>query len=115
MCDVYLPSASSTESCDTSYSSSREEMVVSSTVQAYEGEPRASNEDFDETDKDSFSPVMFRLRLEQNIPATKCLVCCVFVLFSNAKSSLRMVSCVRCHNILFLRTMRGEGSPWSVL
>ena len=46
--DVYLPSASSTESCSTSYSSSREEMAVVSTVQPYEGEPRASNEDFDE-------------------------------------------------------------------
>ena len=42
--DVYLPSARSTESCDTSYSSSRKEMVVVSTVQPYEGEPRASNE-----------------------------------------------------------------------
>ena len=46
--DVYLPSASSTDSCDTSYSSSKEEMEVASTVQPYEGEPRASNEDFDE-------------------------------------------------------------------
>ena len=45
--DVYLPSASSTESCDTSYSSSREEMVVACTVQPYERGPRASNEDFD--------------------------------------------------------------------
>ena len=36
--DVYLPSASSSESCDTSYSSSREEMEVASTVQPYEGE-----------------------------------------------------------------------------
>ena len=42
------PSVSSTESCDTSYSSSREEMEVASTVQPYEGEPRASNEDFDD-------------------------------------------------------------------
>ena len=46
--DVYLPSASSTESCDTSHSSSKEEMEVASTVQPYVGEPRASNEDFDE-------------------------------------------------------------------
>ena len=46
--DVEQPSASSTESCDTSYSSSREEMEVASTVQPYEGEPRVSNEDFDE-------------------------------------------------------------------
>ena len=46
--DVYLPSASSTESFDTSYASSKEEMEVASTVQPYEGEPRASNKDFDE-------------------------------------------------------------------
>ena len=46
--DVYLPSASSTESCDTSHSSNKEEMDVATTVQPYEGEPRASNEDFDE-------------------------------------------------------------------
>ena len=46
--DVYLPSASSTKSCDTSYSSSKEEIEVASTVQSYEGEPRASNEDFEE-------------------------------------------------------------------
>ena len=45
--DVYLPSASSSESCDTSYSSSKEEMEVASTAQPYEGEPRAPNEDFD--------------------------------------------------------------------
>ena len=46
--DAYLPSAASNESCDTSYSSSKEEMEVASTVQPYEGGPRASNEDFDE-------------------------------------------------------------------
>ena len=47
--DVYLPSASSTESCDTSYSSNKvEEMGIASTVQPYEGELLASNEDFDE-------------------------------------------------------------------
>ena len=46
--DVYLLSASSTEGCDTSYSSSREEMEVASMVQPYEGEPRTSNGDLDE-------------------------------------------------------------------
>ena len=46
--DVKLPSESSTESRDTSCSSSREEMEVASAVQPYKGEPRASNEDFDE-------------------------------------------------------------------
>ena len=46
--DEYLPSANSMESCDTSHSSSRGGMEVASTVQPYEGEPRASNEDFDE-------------------------------------------------------------------
>ena len=45
--DEYLPSANSMESCDTSHSSSRGEMEVPSMVQPYEGEPRASNEDFD--------------------------------------------------------------------
>ena len=44
----YLPSANSMESSDTSHSSSRGGMEVASTVQPYEGEPRASNEDFDE-------------------------------------------------------------------
>ena len=52
--DVYLPSASPTESCDTSYSSNKEEMEVASTVQPYEGEPRASNEDFDEDGQTRF-------------------------------------------------------------
>ena len=46
--DVYLPSASSTESFVTSYSSSKEEMEVASMVYPYQGEPRASNESFDE-------------------------------------------------------------------
>ena len=46
--DVYLPSASSTESFDTSFSSSKEEMEVASPIQPYEGEPLTSNEDFDE-------------------------------------------------------------------
>ena len=44
--DVYLPSASSTESFDTSYSSSKEEMEVSNMIQPYEGKPRASYENF---------------------------------------------------------------------
>ena len=46
--NVYLPSSSSTKSCDTSYSSSKEEMEVVSMIQPYEWEPQASNEDFNE-------------------------------------------------------------------
>ena len=46
--NVHLPLASSTESFDRLYLGSREEMEAASTVQPYEGEPRASNEDFDE-------------------------------------------------------------------
>ena len=46
--DVYLPSKNSTESCNTSHLSSREETEVARTVQPFEEEPRASNEDFDE-------------------------------------------------------------------
>ena len=45
--DVYIPSASSTGSCDTSSPSSEEEMEVASTVQPERG-PHASSEDFDE-------------------------------------------------------------------
>ena len=98
--------------------SSKEEMEVASTVQPYEGEPRRSNEDFDDkSDKNGFSPAVFRSRLEQKIPVTEYLVCCICVLSSMAKSMLRMGSCVRfCyHNIIFLRTTWGEGSPRSVL
>ena len=45
--NVYLPQISFTASCDTSYFISKEEMKVVRTVEPYEGEPRASNEDFD--------------------------------------------------------------------
>ena len=50
MCDgdVYLPSVCSTESSDTSYSSSKEEMEVASRTRRYEGELRAPNEDDDD-------------------------------------------------------------------
>lgn len=42
-------------------------MDVASTVQPYEEEPRASNENFQSTksDKDGFSPAVVRSRLEQ--------------------------------------------------
>ena len=46
--NVYLPQASFTASCDTSYLISKDEMEVASTVEPYEGEPCASNKDFDE-------------------------------------------------------------------
>ena len=39
--DVYLSSATSTESCDTFYLSSNGEIEVASMVQPYEGEPHA--------------------------------------------------------------------------
>ena len=38
--DVYKPSTSFTESCDTLHSSSSEEMEVASTIQPYEKGPR---------------------------------------------------------------------------
>ena len=52
----------------TSYSSSKEEIEVARTVQPFEEEPRASNKDFDkdlQRDKDVFSPVVLRSRLER--------------------------------------------------
>ena len=71
------------------------------------------------TDFSTISPLRcsLRSRLKQKVPVTECLACCVCVLFSMAKSILRMNTCVRfcCHNILFLRTMCGEGSSRSVL
>ena len=64
------------------------------------------------TDKDSFSLTVF-----SSVPVTEYLVYCVCVLFSLAKSMLGMGSGVRffCHNILFLRTMWGEGSSVSAV
>ena len=72
--DLYLPSASSNERCDTSYSSDTEEMEVASTVQPYEGEPRASKTISTKTDKGGFSPAVFRSILEQKTPVTEYLV-----------------------------------------
>lgn len=46
--DIYYPSASSSESWDTSYSKSKEEMTVASTVQPEEEELSLSSEDFEE-------------------------------------------------------------------
>ena len=48
-------------------------------------------------------------------PVTEYLVWFFCVLFSKAKSILRMGSCVRFCNISFLRTKCGEGSPGSAL
>ena len=69
------------------------------------------------TDKDGFSPAVFRSKLEQKIPVSECLVWLVCILFSMAKSMLRMGSCVRlcCYKILFLCTTCGGGSPSSAV
>ena len=64
------------------------------------------------TDKDAFLPALFRSRLEKKIPVTESVVGCVCVLFSMAKSMLRMGSCVRfcCHSICdHPRGFREEG------
>ena len=44
---VYLPLAGSTESFDTSYSGSKEELEVASMVQPFKEEPPESKKDFD--------------------------------------------------------------------
>ena len=74
--DVYLPSASSNESFDTSYASSKEEMGVESTVQPYEIKENRVHQTKISTknDKDGFSRAVFRSRLEQKTPVTECLV-----------------------------------------
>ena len=95
--DVYLPSARSTESCDTSYSSSRKEMVVVSTVQPYKGEPRASNESSTFSIKKFFNSlslpeVWFEpISWESCIPYTKNYL--LSVLFS------LVFNLLECHNL----------------
>ena len=69
--DVYLPSASSTESFDAAYPSNKEEMEVASTVQPYEGEPRASNEDFDEDWQRRFLACGVQVKIRTKTPVTE--------------------------------------------
>ena len=52
------------------------------------------------THRDGFSRAVFRTRLEQKTPVIECLVCYVCVLFSMAKSILRMGSCVSFNFLL---------------
>ena len=47
------------------------------------------------TDKDDFSPVVFKSRLDQKNPVIQCLVCCFCVLFLMTKSMERMAIFVR--------------------
>ena len=89
--DVYSPSASSTKSFDTSYSSSKKEMEVARTLQPYEGRT-VQTKISTHTDQDGFLCAVFRSRLEQKSPVTKCLVCFVCDLFPMSKSMLRMGS-----------------------
>lgn len=63
--DVYLPSASSTESRDTSYSSSNEEMEVASMVSHTEENLVHQTKISTKTDKESFSPAVFSSRVKQ--------------------------------------------------
>ena len=92
--DVYLSSASSTESCDTSYSSFNEEIDVATTVQPYEGESRASK-DFDKDWQRRFLACDIQVKIEQKNLIIECLVFCFCVLFLIAKSMERMASFVR--------------------
>ena len=114
--DVYLLSASSTETCDTLYSSNKEEIEVASAVQPYEGEPRASiaNEDVDGVWQSRFLTCGVQVKIRtKKLPLLNVCECCVCVMFSMAKSVFRIGSCTRvcCHNILFLRAKCDKGSP----
>ena len=104
--DVYLLSASSTETCDTLYSSNKEEIEVASAVQPYEGELRASiaNEDVDGVWQSRFLACGVQVKIRtKKLPLLNVCECCVCVMFSMAKSMFRIGSCTRvcCHNILF--------------
>ena len=60
-------------------------------LQPYEGEPHQTRIST-HTDQDGFLCAVFRSRLEQKSPVTKCLVCFVCDLFPMSKSMLRMGS-----------------------
>ena len=60
-------------------------MEVASTVQPYEGEPRASNEDFDEDWQTRFIACGVQVKIRTKTPVTECLVCRICVLFSMTK------------------------------
>ena len=81
--DVYLPSATSTESCDTSYWSSKEEMEVASTVQPFEGELRESNEDLDEERQRRFLArgVQVKIRTKNSRHWMFCLLRLCFIFY----------------------------------
>ena len=106
--DISLPSASSTKSFDTSKKKWKLQVRFSPTK-----ESRVHQRRF----RRRVSKTVCRLRYSgqdyNKTTVTERLVCFVCVLFSMEKSMLRMDSCVRfcCHNILFLRTKCGEGSP----
>ena len=80
---VYLPSASSTESCDTLYSSNSSALRRRTACIKRKFRRRLIK-------TIQFSPAVFRSRLEQKFPVTEYLLCCVCVLFSMAKFMLRI-------------------------
>ena len=88
---VYLASVSSTESCDTSYSSSNKEWKLrvrfSPTKENRVHQTKISTK----TDKDGFSPSAFRSRLEHKTTVSEFLVCCFCVLFFMANYILRLM------------------------
>ena len=82
---VYLPSASSTESCDTLYSSNSSALRRRTACIKRKFRRRLIK-------TIQFSPAVFRSRLEQKFSVTEYLLCCVCVLFSMAKFMLRISS-----------------------
>ena len=64
------------------------------------------------TDKDSFSPAMFKSKLEQENLIIECLVCCFCVLFLTVKSMERMASIVRsCYPKLYFFALSAAKVP----
>ena len=105
-CGVYIPSASFTESWDTSYLSNKKKLKLRLRVSPTKEISVRLAKISTKTDKDGFSPAVFRSSSEQKFPVTESFVRCVCFLFSLAKSILTMGSCV-CfcsHNLSFFRT-----------
>ena len=67
------------------------------------------------TDKDGFSPAMFKSRLEQKNLIIESLLLLCFVSYGEIYGKNGYLCSFLLPQILFLRIKCGEGSPWSVL
>ena len=92
-------------------------MDVATTVQLYQGEPRASNADFDEDWQRRFLAcgVQVKIRPKKSRYSVFSLLLLCFVSYGEIYGKNGYLCSFLLPQILFLRIKCGEGSPWSVL